>query len=433
MNDSILSSRSARRRSIPSHSPTFLLLALTLLPFCCQALASTSASTKPRDLPDSVFDTIQQGKIAIVDNYLPAWQVTQLRRDAQAIYYDDQKFITDAIAGYSAAAKKHQQHGSSNNNIVFDPAKDRSVCPAYIPSQQTLGPFVNPNLGTAPALRIHTLMNTQIAQLRQDLSIGLDRPGMALLKDGLNSHEVSYTRFGPGAFLKRHTDEHHEELKGIAGWARPTRRSLSWLIYLNEHDWSSAKDGGLLRTYPRLAPTAHATGSRRGDLQVGWLTRTRTDPLERPVFLDGRRQGESGNCALYIDAPNGGGGSTARTYLTNDFKADPYLFVSTDWVLRHVLIQNYDEWGHRFHYVEPPKSLVTDFLETKVAGGTFTQEGEYVLDVPPTGGTLVMFDSVTLPHQVMATIGRERWAVSGWFHETQQEIPKRQQAILSVV
>lgn len=438
MKDSIISSRSARRRRVPLYSLS--LLSIALFP-SCQALASSTTSGKPRDLPDSVFDTIQQGKIAIVDNYLPASQVTQLRRDAQAIYYDDQKFITDAIAGYSAAAKKQQ--GTNRNSIAFDPAKDRSVCPAYIPSKQTLGPFVNPNLGSAPALRINTLMNTQIAQLRQDLSVGLDRPNIALLKDGMNNHEVSYTRFGPGAFLKRHTDEHHEELKGPAGWARPTRRSLSWLIYLNEPDWSS-EDGGNLRTFPRMAPTAHATGSRQGDLQIGWLTPTRADPWERPVFLDGRRQGESGHCALYIDDSRttvqqkqgvGIGSSSGRTYLTNDFTADPYLFMSTDWVIQHVLIQNYDTWGHRFHYVEPPKSLMTEFMEKKslTTTGKFIstqQEGEYVLDVPPTGGTLVMFDSVTLPHQVMATIGRERWAVSGWFHETQQEIPR---AVDSVV
>ena len=35
----------------------------------------------------------------------------------------------------------------------------------------------------------------------------------------------------------------------------------------------------------------------------------------------------------------------------------------------------------------------------------------------PEGGTLVLFDSVSLPHEVMPTVGRERFALSGWFHE----------------
>ena len=43
--------------------------------------------------------------------------------------------------------------------------------------------------------------------------------------------------------------------------------------------------------------------------------------------------------------------------------------------------------------------------------------GERVRDVAPLGGTLVMFDSVSLPHEVMPTTQRERFACSGWFHE----------------
>ena len=49
------------------------------------------------------------------------------------------------------------------------------------------------------------------------------------------------------------------------------------------------------------------------------------------------------------------------------------------------------------------------------------EEDEVVVDVAPTGGTLVVFDSVALPHEVLPSRGRERWAVSGWFHEDQQE------------
>ena len=47
---------------------------------------------------------------------------------------------------------------------------------------------------------------------------------------------------------------------------------------------------------------------------------------------------------------------------------------------------------------------------------------EELQDVDPLGGTLVLFDSVSLPHEVLATQNRERWACSGWYHEDQQEI-----------
>lgn len=49
--------------------------------------------------------------------------------------------------------------------------------------------------------------------------------------------------------------------------------------------------------------------------------------------------------------------------------------------------------------------------------------GSEVRDVAPTGGSLVLFDSVSLPHQVLETLVGERLAVAGWFHEQQQPFP----------
>ena len=42
--------------------------------------------------------------------------------------------------------------------------------------------------------------------------------------------------------------------------------------------------------------------------------------------------------------------------------------------------------------------------------------GERMRDIVPKAGTLVMFDSVSLPHEVLQT-NRERFAIQGWFHE----------------
>ena len=104
-------------------------------------------------------------------------------------------------------------------------------------------------------------------------------------------------------------------------------------------------------------------------------------------------------------------------------------------VVQHVLINDGD-LGNRFHYVEPPKSLVTAYWEKqeqeKANGSPCVRDkGEFAFDVAPTGGTLVMFDSVALPHEVMSTFERERWATSGWFHEAQQDIPARQKFNIS--
>jgi len=44
-----------------------------------------------------------------------------------------------------------------------------------------------------------------------------------------------------------------------------------------------------------------------------------------------------------------------------------------------------------------------------------------VLDVTPAAGTLVLFDSVSLPHLVREVTGkRQRIAATGWFHEDSQ-------------
>jgi hypothetical protein len=37
-------------------------------------------------------------------------------------------------------------------------------------------------------------------------------------------------------------DERHEETKGLLGYLNDTRRSISWLLYLNDCGWGSASD-----------------------------------------------------------------------------------------------------------------------------------------------------------------------------------------------
>ena len=188
------------------------------------------------------------------------------------------------------------------------------------------------------------------------------------------------------------------------------------MIYLNEEDWGE-NDGGALRTYERITPSSQPVGSRDGDLQLGWLRPTPNDPKERPVFLDGRRGGISGKCALYIDSDDG----QRKVYLTKEFDSDPYLFLSSDFFMQNIIIKDH-ELGARFHYLEQPKSKMTEYLAA--------DKGEQSKDVAPLGGTLVAFDSVTLPHEVLASLTRERWATSGWLHEKQQPEPMGRQIIL---
>ena len=366
-------------------------------------LFATLNESNDRVLPSSVYSTIEEGKIAVVPNFLNEADILPLRQDAQQLWLDN-RFSTDALAGY----------GSKGS---FDPTKDRAVlkltnwkCPDY-------GNF---------GLRSNTF-GKLMAAIRQELAVNLNRPQLAapnsaaVSKYGIGSTEISYTRFGPGAFLKRHVDEHHEELKGRDGWMQPTRRSISWLIYLNEPDWNSSRDGGQLRCFERTRrPLGRIGATTRGDLQIGWLTASADGEI--PVYLDAKNH-DHGECAMYFLERDG-----SRAYITKAFRNNPIFYVEgSEQLVKKVLIRSPDI-ASRFRLIEPPKSKLNDIIrgnDAYLGQGEPSQNiiEEELEDVDPLGGTLVLFDSVSLPHEVLATRNnRERWACSGWYHEDQQEI-----------
>ncbi len=351
-------------------------------------------------LPSSVYSTIQEGGIAVIPNFIPESEFNPLRSDAQNLW-NDKKFSTDALAGYGSKGK-------------FDVAKDRAVL--RLPQWKSeSGNYENRK-------RFGNLMGA----VRSELAYNLNRPnlakGAATTMYGHGSTEISYTRFGPGAFLKRHVDEHHEELKGVDGWNKPTRRSVSWLIYLNDADWDGRKDGGQLRCFKRKMKPGGVIGSNsNGDLQIGWLRATAVDPNERPVYLDGKKHNH-GDCAMYV--VNG----ETKTYISKPFQTNPIMYVSgSETLVKKVLFADRKDLADRFQLIEPPKSRITDILTKRdkeyLGSGQDASVDEELEDVDPRGGTLVLFDSVSLPHEVLATKNKERWACSGWFHEDQQPLP----------
>lgn len=354
----------------------------------------------------SVYSTIADGKIAVVPNFLSATEVASLRRDAQQLWSDG-KFSTDALAGYGSTGK-------------FDPAKDRAVLRLSQWKQSDAGNYgLRHNFGDL------------MARVRSELAVNLERPGLdrgdATTLYGHGSSEISYTRFGPGAFLKRHVDEHHEELKGVAGWSKPTRRSVSWLIYLNDADWNGSSDGGQLRCFQRRDQPGGRIGSApNGDLQIGWLRATALDPLERPVYLDAKTH-DHGSCAMYLLNQN----LQSRTYITKQFETNPIMYVAgSEELVKRLLLLDRPDLAARFRIIEEPKSKLGDLLQgdkNYAGAGEDPHVDEELLDVDPYGGTLVLFDSVSLPHEVLATKAKERWACSGWFHEDQQ--PVQQQVV----
>jgi Rps23 Pro-64 3,4-dihydroxylase Tpa1-like proline 4-hydroxylase len=374
-----------------------LLFGVLQLCWTTHALQSQSPS---KLLPSSAYDTIETSSIAVAPNFLPASEVQLLRQDAQNLWAAE-RFSTDALASYGTTGK-------------FDPTKDRAVLRLQQWKDQSSGNW-----------NARQRFGTRMADLRRDLALHLNRPhlnsGLATTAYGDGSTEISYTRFGPGAFLERHVDEHHEELKGTDGWTKPTRRSISWLIYLNE-DWNSSRDGGQLRCFQRTGQVAGTVGALpNGDLQIGWLRGTRMDPIDRPVYMDARTHVHDGNCRLYIQREQTSG---SIEYISDDFHAHPILYVAGGDALVRKLLVNRADLAARFHLIEAPKSQVGSLLafgkNSYLGSGEDPGMDEELRDVDPNGGTLVLFDSVTLPHEVLATRSRDRYSTSGWFHEDQQ-------------
>ena len=119
-----------------------------------------------------------------------------------------------------------------------------------------------------------------------------------------------------------------------------------------------------------------------GDLQVGWLRASAADPVERPVFLESRLRDKAGNCALRV----------GDLVVSRPFHASPTLYVNADFVLQSLFLD--PALAKRFQRLEE--------LRTPLNPDPPIQ-GEYESrDVAPLAGRLVMYDSVAVPHEVLA-------------------------------
>jgi hypothetical protein len=303
-----------------------------------------------------------------------------------------------------------------------------------------------------------------MGRLREDLASGLCRPTLSDAGRGQSGggggggngdalrHEMTYNWYEPGAKLGRHLDEHHEETKGTKGWMRPSRRSVTWLVYLND-DWHAEEEGGTLRCFPRseecMMTNDVPVGAHEGNLQVGWVME---GGRCHPVFLDCFRP--SGGAALYrVVASSSGSGSGSgpgsdpprddgdrggerRILSARDFDvpAQPIEFASflppeARGSFEQISTSRLDPRFARAAAAAAPSSddypVGGGAAEADGGGGatssTTTTTTTTTLDVTPAAGTLVLFDSVTLPHLVMEVTGtRQRIAATGWFHEDSQ-------------
>jgi len=332
---------------------------------------------RKRNIPINILkDKITRGKVFQMLNFLTNDEVNELRKEIDII--DQQgKFK------YSGLTNR------ANTKQDFD-KKDRQISPIVL-NDYNIDSKLNK-------------VGTMLLELRKELSIILNRPTLA---DNNNEHEVYFSKSSMGALLPRHLDERHEEIKGRKGWLCPSRRSISWLIYLSSPDWS-INNGGELRSYPQICNVANNVGCDDGNLQIGWLKEKKTNDIVFPVFLDISRRSSvdillnrDGNgiklSALYIKR------NDKRKYITKNFD----IIDSETGSARTDYTSFLFDRSNEFYRIEE--------IESWSAGNYPT--GSVVEDFLPVAGSLVLFDSVSLPHEVMVTKDGNRLALAGWFHE----------------
>ena len=336
---------------------------------------------------DRLKATIQSGRAYHQSNFLSEQDVMHFLNEIDQL---DEEFER---SGLSNTAAQTQGFGQ----------QDRRVCPVpwWKSMLDELRSFEEESSSQSS---FHPAVH-QINHLRSQFAKILNRPSML---DHNLAHECYYSVSTAGATLSRHMDERHEELKGPKGWLLPSRRSLSWLIYLTDDNWSLEENGGALRTFPQVGLAANdQIPSHEGNLQVGWLLES-----QKPVYLNSwfiPNGSDEPHNVLYTLLEENSVQLLSKAWLSEtvhglsvaDFLSQEKssLFLSGDGS-DFVLLENRKLWDED----KPP-------------------EGSHVHDIAPTRGSLVVFDSVLLPHQVEAVKKGRRVALAGWFHEATQDMP----------
>jgi hypothetical protein len=430
---------------------------------------------------DIDYSIIQRGGIFIQPNWINTQQIDALRQD---IHHLRSSSTSTSTSTNSSNQNKQQINNSvfipsglsnrvDGDNNIFGKS-DRLTCTitSDLPQEKN-GIQVHEN-GTS----IRNEMDDKLHQLAHDLSKQLSislspatrkisnastnrntntNASFPTYKKILSLEEQYYSISPPGSLLPRHMDERHEETKGEMGWISESRRSISWLLYLSDEDI----EGGELRAYVRHCKGPFC-GSHEGNIQVGWLGsdcdiggrdkdgRDGHDDddgheLYDPVFLDcwvktpidedlnddnevedeDQRQWQPLYSLYRIrnnhtknnendntkDDGNDNGNKIVeeeREYLSNPF--GPH---SPGWP--QTMDLEPDKFGKAL-----ATQLFTPFCDLFIST---EQIHDHPMLILPTAGTLVLFDSVAIPHEVLTVLNGERLALAGWFHEPQQDFP----------
>eukprot|EP01038_Epipyxis_sp_PR26KG_P007322 gene7322-9976_t len=371
-----------------SKSSTLLQLIFTFIGALFIKSTSTNINTISLICSKKDFLDIRRGNVCVIDNFIDDNQVEATRNYIKKLY-DENQFVASGLS--NKAVGNNQNFGQN----------DRKVYPLVIQSQNN--PAVRPIID-------------KIKRLRKELKINLNRESLDNPDLG---HELFFSLSLPGSSLKRHLDEKHEEFKGRRGWLSPSRRSITWLLYLCDSSWNSMSNGGELRAFPQVNVSPNSLcGSHDDNIQIGWLSNKNNEANhsngfseKNPVYLDCWKKHSSDDMdylsGLYIlDAsiPNN------RIYITREFSL--HQFIGN-------LVPRFDEF-----LTAPFDQCTINLIEDIELWARGSEPiGSKPIEISPKGGRLVLFDSVSIPHEVLETRQGERVALAGWFHEKVQTLP----------
>ncbi|KAJ1634399.1 hypothetical protein T492DRAFT_974306 [Pavlovales sp. CCMP2436] len=329
------------------------------------------------------FSPIASGGIVVVRNWLPAPLTAALRLDAMELRADG-CFRASGLRDRRTTTGAARQAFGNADRLVLNMAR---------------------GLGGDRIAR--AALDEHLELLRQNLGVSLRRPGLRVA-------EQYYSIHGRGAFLARHLDERHDDTKGELGWTSSTRRSISFLIYLSADGWGEpggAGAGGDLVAFSRRAGQTEC-GAHGGNLQVGWLNGRAG---HEPVFLDSWVKTQSA-----VD--EGGWRPLSVLYSLEDGQRQvlgaPFFYDAESWP------SPADGSGMSPDELEAAFSAqLLEHLRPCFRICDRVDDASLVTRVVPAGGTLVLFDSVAVPHEVAPTLSGERYAMAGWLHQKVQEPP----------
>ena len=286
---------------------------------------------------------------------------------------------------------------------------------------------LNPPDWSAPGEKEPSAARAAVRRQFDALRVELERVvGRTLFLDALGA-QAKYTIGKLGEPIHWHIDQRHEAFATRHYGQEPTRRSLAWLLYLSDDGWNEpggSGNGGELRAYPR-ADVAGRVGAHEGNLQVGWLDR---GCGSEPVFLD---------CWVAPDWMAGGSLADLRRDWAEQYEAEAELDATLQGLVQPAYVLycvdsdgqrdcvsdvwesplRDDSTGEYLQHVPSLREMLPEELRAGFSSTTAQHPQQRCVEVAPRGATLVIFDSVAVPHEVLPTIEGERLLLFGFFAE----------------